>query len=109
MNISNRLSKKPRGAALISGRRDLLPAVQRDAALAGGRHALDVQSCDAESFLQVRRRGVPLRFPRPVGPVKCPTLVLAGELDPVTPMADSDDIAAALPSALVRYERFPGA
>jgi proline iminopeptidase len=41
--------------------------------------------------------------------VKCPTLVLAGELDPVTPMADSDDIAAALPPALVRYERFLGA
>jgi len=41
--------------------------------------------------------------------VKCPTLVLAGDLDPVTPMADSDDIAAALPPSLVRYERFLGA
>jgi len=41
--------------------------------------------------------------------VRCPTLVLAGDLDPVTPMADADDIAAALPSALVRYERFVGA
>ncbi len=41
--------------------------------------------------------------------VRCPTLVLAGDLDPVTPMADADDIAAVLPSALVRYERFVGA
>ena len=41
--------------------------------------------------------------------VKCPTLVLAGDLDPVTPMADSEDIAAALPPALTRFEKFPGA
>ena len=41
--------------------------------------------------------------------VRCPTLVLAGDLDPVTPIADADDIAAALPSTLVQYERFVGA
>ena len=41
--------------------------------------------------------------------MKCPTLVLAGDLDPMTPIANSDDIAAALPQSLVRYERFRGA
>lgn len=41
--------------------------------------------------------------------VRCPTLVLAGALDPVTPIADSDDIAAALPAHLARYEKFPDA
>ena len=41
--------------------------------------------------------------------IRCPTLVLAGDRDPVTPVADSDDIAAALPPGLVRYERVPGA
>lgn len=41
--------------------------------------------------------------------LSCPTLVLAGDLDPVTPIADSDDIAAAVPNALIRYERFLGA
>src|SRR5262249_13956926 len=40
--------------------------------------------------------------------IKCPTLVLGGEDDPVTPIADSEDIAAALPSELVRFERFAG-
>src|ERR1051326_7092850 len=34
--------------------------------------------------------------------IRCPTLVLGGELDPITPVADSEDIAAAIPQAEVR-------
>lgn len=41
--------------------------------------------------------------------VQCPTLVMAGEDDPITPIADSEDIVAALPKHLVRFERFPNA
>lgn len=41
--------------------------------------------------------------------VKCPTLVMGGEIDPITPIEDQVDIAAALPRDLVRFERFPGA
>jgi pimeloyl-ACP methyl ester carboxylesterase len=44
-----------------------------------------------------------------LGRVKCPTLVVAGEDDPITPLADSEEIAAALPPDLVRFERFAGA
>jgi proline iminopeptidase len=40
--------------------------------------------------------------------VRAPTLVLGGEDDPVTPIEDQAAIAAALPSALVRFERFAG-
>ena len=40
--------------------------------------------------------------------VQCPTLVLGGEEDPMTPIECQQDIAAALPSHLVRFERFPG-
>jgi proline iminopeptidase len=40
--------------------------------------------------------------------ITCPTLVLVGEEDPITPLADSEDIAAALSGARVRFERFPG-
>jgi pimeloyl-ACP methyl ester carboxylesterase len=39
--------------------------------------------------------------------ITCPTLVLGGELDPITPVADSEDIAAAIPQAEVRI--FEGA
>jgi proline iminopeptidase len=37
---------------------------------------------------------------------RCPVLVLAGEHDPVTPISGSEEIAAALPAELVRFERF---
>jgi proline iminopeptidase len=40
--------------------------------------------------------------------VRCPTLVLVGEDDPITPPGDAEDIAAALPPGLARLERFPG-
>jgi pimeloyl-ACP methyl ester carboxylesterase len=60
-------------------------------------------------FFKSDGEGFRFDFRDRLGQVKCPTLVLAGELDPVTPMADSDDIVSALPSALVRYERFLGA
>jgi proline iminopeptidase len=39
--------------------------------------------------------------------IRCPTLVLGGELDPITPVADSEDIAAAIPQAELRI--FEGA
>ena len=40
--------------------------------------------------------------------VQCPTLVLGGEDDPMTPIECQADIAAALPAHLVRFERFAG-
>jgi pimeloyl-ACP methyl ester carboxylesterase len=41
--------------------------------------------------------------------IRCPTLVIGGEADPVTTIHDAEDIAAAIPSTLVRFERFPNA
>ncbi|MCI0548233.1 MAG: alpha/beta fold hydrolase, partial [Candidatus Rokubacteria bacterium] len=38
--------------------------------------------------------------------VRCPTLVLGGALDPVCPIEDQEEIAAAIPRRLVRFERF---
>ncbi len=40
--------------------------------------------------------------------VQCPVLLMAGEQDPVTPIEDAEEIAAALPSSWLRFERFPG-
>jgi pimeloyl-ACP methyl ester carboxylesterase len=45
-------------------------------------------------------------FPE-LGNIRCPTLVLGGELDPITPIADAEDIAAAIPQAELRI--FEGA
>jgi proline iminopeptidase len=38
--------------------------------------------------------------------ISCPTLVMGGEDDPMTPIEAQIDIAAALPKHLVRFERF---
>jgi proline iminopeptidase len=38
--------------------------------------------------------------------IRCPTLVMAGECDPITPIAFSEEIVASLPAHLVRFERF---
>lgn len=40
--------------------------------------------------------------------IQCPTLVLGGEEDPMIPIVCQEEIAAALPSHVVRFERFPG-
>jgi proline iminopeptidase len=40
--------------------------------------------------------------------IQCPTLVLGGEEDPMTPIECQADLAAALPAHLVRFERFSG-
>jgi proline iminopeptidase len=40
--------------------------------------------------------------------VQCPVLVMAGALDPVTPLADAQDIAAAIPSPWSSLVTFPG-
>lgn len=39
--------------------------------------------------------------------VRSPTLILAGEDDPITTMADAEDMYRALPEGLARLERFP--
>lgn len=38
--------------------------------------------------------------------VRCPTLILAGEQDPITPAEDAQDMADALPESLARLHRF---
>lgn len=44
-----------------------------------------------------------------LGRVRCPTLVMAGEDDPITPISRSELIAASVPAGLVRFERFANA
>ena len=44
-----------------------------------------------------------------LGRIKCPTLITAGDMDPITPIENSEDIAAAIPKGLARLERFKNA
>jgi proline iminopeptidase len=43
-----------------------------------------------------------------LGRITCPTLILCGEQDPITPIELSEEIADALGSKVVRLERLPG-
>jgi proline iminopeptidase len=52
---------------------------------------------------------VRLDFRAGLGRLQCPTLVLAGEDDPITPISRSELIAACLPQHLVRFVRVPNA
>jgi proline iminopeptidase len=49
-----------------------------------------------------RREGLAVDLLPELPAIRCPTLVLGGELDPICPVADSEDIAAAIPGAEVR-------
>jgi proline iminopeptidase len=46
---------------------------------------------------------------RQLDQIKCPTPIVAGEDDPITPVADMEEIAAALRPNLVRLVRFTNA
>ncbi len=50
-----------------------------------------------------------LDFRSALGAVQCPTLVMVGDDDPITPLSRSELIVASLPSHLVRFERFADA
>ena len=43
------------------------------------------------------------------GRIACPVLVIAGEDDPSFPVSGAEELVAALPTHLVRFERFPHA
>jgi proline iminopeptidase len=47
-------------------------------------------------------------FRSALGAITCPTLVLAGEEDPVFPVVGAEELAAGIRKDLVRFERFPG-
>jgi proline iminopeptidase len=49
-----------------------------------------------------------LDFRADLAKVRCPTLVICGDRDPVMPIACSETIAASLPAPLTRFERFEG-
>ncbi len=50
-----------------------------------------------------------VNFTAPLSRIACPTLVLAGEDDPMATIEDAEDVVSAIPSQLVRFERFENA
>jgi proline-specific peptidase len=56
-------------------------------------------------------RGEILRFDftKRLSEIRCPVLLLAGELDPIVPIEDAEELAAALPADSLRFVRFADA
>ncbi len=56
-------------------------------------------------------RGEELRFDftERLGEIRCPVLLLAGELDPAVPIEDAEELAAGLPPDRLRFVRFADA
>lgn len=69
---------------------------------ARARHNLDLGEAGGE---RLRRSDIVDQLRR----ITSPTLILVGELDPVTPVAAAEEIAAALPDGIGRLEVIPGA
>ena len=70
--------------------------------------ALSVQNVELTSFFfqgEIRTFNLLPQLAR----IRCPTLVTVGDMDPITPMQNSEDLAAALPANLVRLELFKNA
>ena len=51
--------------------------------------------------------GVTFDYSQELSRVRCPTLVMGGEEDPITPILEQQAIADALPREWARFERFP--
>jgi pimeloyl-ACP methyl ester carboxylesterase len=60
-------------------------------------------------FSRAEGEGNHFDFRAALAQVRCPTLVFGGTLDPMLPVENQREVAAALPPALVRYEEFEGA
>ncbi|MFN8643980.1 MAG: alpha/beta hydrolase [Candidatus Binatia bacterium] len=60
-------------------------------------------------FLGKGGEGHTFDFGPEMSSITCPTLVMCGDLDPATPIEDSEDIVAALTAAPVQFERIADA
>lgn len=72
------------------------------------RHSIFRFPC-ADEFHKVGGIWHTMDFLDRVHEISCPTMILAGEEDPVTPVEDSEDLRARMNPSLLRYERFAGA
>jgi proline iminopeptidase len=58
------------------------------------------------TFAWEKGEGADLDLREELGRVRCPTLVIAGDDDPVTTLEAAEEIVASLPEGLARYEHF---
>jgi pimeloyl-ACP methyl ester carboxylesterase len=68
-----------------------------------------IKSADVLPFFErADGEGVTFDYSAELWRVRCPTLIMAGETDPMTPVSEMEEILKALPEGVGRLERFPG-
>ena len=97
----------PNEASLTAYEEVCIPLYTRTAPLAGFLERAMRNPAMRLVFVEPELRRLDLL--RQLDRIKCSTLIVAGEDDPITPVADMEDIAAALRPDLVRLERFANA
>jgi pimeloyl-ACP methyl ester carboxylesterase len=97
----------PNEASLTAYEEVCIPLYTRTAPLAGFLERAVHNLAMRPVFFEPELRRLDLL--RQLDRIKCPTLIVAGEDDPITPVADIEDIATALRSDLMTLERFANA
>jgi pimeloyl-ACP methyl ester carboxylesterase len=97
----------PNEASLAEYEEVCIPLYTRGASLAGSLERAVRNPAMRLVFFEAELQRLDLL--RQLDRIKCPTLIVAGEDDPITPIADMEEIAAALRPDLVRLERFANA
>jgi proline iminopeptidase len=98
---------EPDEAALADYEKLCIPLYTRTAPMAGALERAVRNPAMRLVFFEPELRRLDLL--RQLDRIKCPTLIVASEDDPITPLADMEDIAAAIRPVLVRLERFANA
>ena len=101
--VAERFFTDPGGAAFDDYVRVCLPLYRRHPAMPGG-HSSIVNLDVARHF--VRGEWNTFDFRAQLSAIVCPTLVLAGDDDPVFPIICSEALASGIRPGLVRFERF---
>lgn len=72
------------------------------------RHSIFRRTC-ADAFHKLGGVWHQMNFLDELRTITCPTMILVGDQDPVTPLQDSEDMKARINPAILRYERFSNA
>lgn len=102
--VARRFYEEPTPATLAEYLTDAYPVI-----VSAGAEELTRTNWSPDVFVEwTAREGTTFDLREALGRIRVPTVVLAGEDDPYTPLASAREVAEHLPTELVRFRSFPG-